>query len=75
MWWDGGMAIHILNLALNIGEWLALCISHITHMERPQPLASTHCIEVWAYPTLGLENLEKRRISSNQTAMSSLFCP
>lgn len=46
MFWDGGMSLHILNLALNFGEWfLALCISHIIQMERPYLLFTTHCTE------------------------------
>jgi hypothetical protein len=73
MFWDGGLSLHILNLALNFGEWfLALCISHFTHMERPHLLSTTNCIEDWVYPRI---NLKKRRIFSNSTPMSTLFYP
>lgn len=34
MLWNGGMALHILNVAPNGGGCLAPYINHFTHMER-----------------------------------------
>jgi hypothetical protein len=61
IWGSGGIAHAVLTSAVDGGEWSVSCRDYLTPRER---VPGTHWIGGWVGPRVGLDALEKGKISA-----------